>query len=1334
LLVMRRREERPKGASVASRFLVDYCGGVLEGLDWRYVVAAGGGPLAAACAGPFSPTGDIDLFLVGVPSDDAAGVVLAHVEQVVKRAVPDGRVAVVRTAHAVTFVGPPPFRHVQVITRLYSCRAEVLFGFDVDCACVLFDGKHAYASSRSALAILTRVNCVDLTRRSPTYEDRLAKYGARGFRVAVPGFRWSRVNPAVYVGRHRGRGLACLLRLAAGRPQPRHDASDYGSVRLPTGPKCSPVKVVSVVRWCQSRRNCARENRGLPHRHTAVASLSLSGVLQWRCDGCAARAPAEDPMAISGPLTWLRHHPGQQTRVGSFHPVTDDDYSGGAYWDAGVPHLLLGSAAVMRADPAHDERDLGGRTALHVAIWRNEVTLALALLESGASVAAVAHVTRNTCLHEAAQYDRANLLDMLLLFLATEPDADAGTVHATNRAGVTALQLAVLLGHDACVKVLLAHPAVAAQAAATSQMLWECTTPSVCMGLGPSLAGALVEASLSLAGAQGGHIYQCAAAGAPSQRVLAALDPEGYRAGADATRLLQAAPRAAVSDVLVAMSRGMSKQTPQEFLMALASSQCALPCAGRLFLALLALGPQRVNWQLAQEAWDLCEPEDPQSVYTLLVGPFWPYGTLEPAVYAAAQASWKQLLRTHRGGEKTGGAAVTPGPCSDFPDKWPTYALDCYAVVYAQAELEAADPGTLDAFVATHRVAAAKAHVQKQALAHKDARLAAEEAWNVCQYTATRHYYLSLASVIACDLKGPVKGVITPPPEPPHPEGHRRAPAFAQNQPIPEAAPPRLLSAPLHFVGAAGSAVNECTVHAAFEAAWQGDDTALQTALAALGTLPDVLMWEKHSGLTLAHACVVSGGPAVVRVLAAWFAACCGAVEAGRLWSTDTVCPVRFLQPWDVDKAGPLTPLALAVHLDKPAAVAAILQAAPLDAYAAVKLAVALDVPGVLEAVLSTVPAVLDVEWAVSLELGRSLAARTPCKSTMAPTRQWLAAWDVSHRGKWRGSLAHFAAYHGSLAVLRWLASPEFARLLQKLYGRVTADVLAGVVATPDRLAPASSPCNTRSISALSAACAGGHLRAVMDTVGASWGPDVLNRVLTEDDGLLVYAVCFGETELATLVACLPETAAAWALGANKLSACLDVFQSWDHPGARALVAAWYDSDSQRERWRALLMETDATGGTVAHKAIRMKLDNIASVACELCPALASMQDLDGNTPMHLQCGQSWRASWPNLASPENRAWSFENFQGQTPADVAVQTYLSEANKALHGGAGAMLPLVPQCQFVHYLLGLGSGRRPVSAEALSGATVLRNLHSSQGPALPWTWYAIGFPGDGQGTS
>lgn len=90
-----------------------------------------------------------------------------------------------------------PYRSIQIVLRLYTSPAEILAGFDVDVACYAYDGDRVWANPRAIVSMMRQSNTVDMTRRSPSYEVRLAKYSSRGFEVYIPGLKRSEVDPTV---------------------------------------------------------------------------------------------------------------------------------------------------------------------------------------------------------------------------------------------------------------------------------------------------------------------------------------------------------------------------------------------------------------------------------------------------------------------------------------------------------------------------------------------------------------------------------------------------------------------------------------------------------------------------------------------------------------------------------------------------------------------------------------------------------------------------------------------------------------------------------------------------------------------------------------------------------------------------------------------------------------------------------------------------------------------------------------------------------------------------------------------------------------------------------
>ncbi len=90
--------------------------------------------------------------------------------------------------------------------------SEILTGFDIDSSGAAYDGKQAYVTPRALQAYMTQVNHIDLSRRSPSYENRLSKYSHRGFEVHWPDLDRSRIDPTIFERAfQRTLGLARLL-------------------------------------------------------------------------------------------------------------------------------------------------------------------------------------------------------------------------------------------------------------------------------------------------------------------------------------------------------------------------------------------------------------------------------------------------------------------------------------------------------------------------------------------------------------------------------------------------------------------------------------------------------------------------------------------------------------------------------------------------------------------------------------------------------------------------------------------------------------------------------------------------------------------------------------------------------------------------------------------------------------------------------------------------------------------------------------------------------------------------------------------------------------------
>lgn len=150
---------------------------------------------------------DIDIFLYGL-NEEQANEKLKEIFFSIQEALPCPPICfrypiawnstqIFRSKHAVSIVSQFPYRHIQIVLRLYKSPAEILMvsvfwyrqqekGFDVDVCGLGFDGQKVWMTPRAHYALTHQANTVDMERRSPTYEMRLAKYSQRGFAVQVP--------------------------------------------------------------------------------------------------------------------------------------------------------------------------------------------------------------------------------------------------------------------------------------------------------------------------------------------------------------------------------------------------------------------------------------------------------------------------------------------------------------------------------------------------------------------------------------------------------------------------------------------------------------------------------------------------------------------------------------------------------------------------------------------------------------------------------------------------------------------------------------------------------------------------------------------------------------------------------------------------------------------------------------------------------------------------------------------------------------------------------------------------------------------------------------------
>ncbi|KAH1375251.1 hypothetical protein KXW98_005362 [Aspergillus fumigatus] len=509
----------------------------LSDLDWSNVVAAGSAVTTSLLPVPeeyrdskrglreyyhqkFAPASDVDLFLYGLTEEQA----IEKIKQIETR-IKDSILAetsTIRTKNAITIVSQYPTRHVQIVLRIYKSIAEILTGFDVDCSCAAYDGSQVYLAPRAVGAFVTQINHVDLSRRSPSYENRLSKYARRGFEVFWPLLDRTRIDPTIFERSFtRTRGLARLLvleklpkpsdrdayidkrRRERGRPVPmriskqlrgnikndwddevpewvdEEDVSDYHTFTIPYGERFHARKIEKLLYTkdllLNAEWNKPKDREVNLHRHPAFFG-NFEDVIEDCCGFCPVPitpeekelAEEESKIYVSGRIKFLQDNPGRQ-EIGSFNPITETDWTDMAYvgntaglCQAIVDNDVEGVKQWLSPDFDVNRRDFTGRTPLHLAVMTSTPEIVQCLVDHGARLVARLADGR-TALHLAAARGHVEIIRILLTKSEENEDEEARKEQA--RKGVSSGKEAHDGEEDA---ELIQHPSAESEADAQS--------------------------------------------------------------------------------------------------------------------------------------------------------------------------------------------------------------------------------------------------------------------------------------------------------------------------------------------------------------------------------------------------------------------------------------------------------------------------------------------------------------------------------------------------------------------------------------------------------------------------------------------------------------------------------------------------------------------------------------------------------------------------------------------------------------------------------------------------------------------------------------------------
>ena len=170
----------------------------LEGLlPLDGIVVAGGAAAFPLTGSSLWQPHDVDLFLVGKYTAEQRWSKMQQIVLHFRGIVSNDHLETLSKGVLTLHLGKPlkTIRKIQLVLREFPTLSALLHGFDVPSCCVAFDGVRTVLTYLGAYAHVYHVNLVHPAYRSPTYEQRLAKYFSRMFALGLPSLDLQHVTP-----------------------------------------------------------------------------------------------------------------------------------------------------------------------------------------------------------------------------------------------------------------------------------------------------------------------------------------------------------------------------------------------------------------------------------------------------------------------------------------------------------------------------------------------------------------------------------------------------------------------------------------------------------------------------------------------------------------------------------------------------------------------------------------------------------------------------------------------------------------------------------------------------------------------------------------------------------------------------------------------------------------------------------------------------------------------------------------------------------------------------------------------------------------------------------